>query len=241
MNNRFLTIASLLASSTLFMAGCSDDNSAFETPNTNTDTPTNSGTVSQKNFSLLASDPQPTIFDPTTGSASDTTLTMTVKIGDVKNQLLTDSHTVFFATEWGLINPSCVTEDGVCTVTWQTSFAPGTVPADHLVTIIAYTVGEESFVDTNGNGIFDDADTIFVDGEEPFVDADRNGVFGTGDTMINVVNGNDPTGINGVHDIGDTFLNSPSCTHPSLCSTVSRTTYIWDDIQINMDGPPTAP
>jgi len=243
MNNRFLTTATLIATSTFFVSGCSDD-SPFETPPAEGDTPLNAGIVSQKNLSLLASDPQPKIFNDT-GGAVDTELTMTVKIGDSKNQLLTDAHTVFFATEWGLIDPSCVTENGICTVTWQTSFAPdpsggagSTAPADHLVTIVAYTDGEESFVDANGNGKFDDLDTVFYDREEPFVDADLDGTFNAGDTLIDVINGNDTSGINGVHDIGDTFLNSPNCIHSSLCSTVKNTSSIWVDIEIDMDGPP---
>ena len=48
------------------------------------------------------------------------------------------------------------------------------------------------------------------------------------------------TGINGVHDIGDTFLNSPNCTHSSLCST-RKTTYIWGDTILILTGPPEDP
>lgn len=163
-----------------------------------------------------------------------------MKIGDKDNQLLTDSHTIFFATEWGLIEKSCTTENGKCTVTWQTSFGPGTVPGDHQVTITAYTLGEETFTDSNGNGSFDDSDTVWEDRAEPFVDADRNGVFDASvDTMIDVISGV-ALGQNGVNDpTGDGYMNSPSCTHSSLCSTAATVIYIWDDININMDGPPT--
>jgi hypothetical protein len=238
MNNRFLMISPLLASSTLFLAGCSEDNSSFETPNLS-DTPINAGLVSQKNLSILSEDVQPPIFDPLTGTATDTSLTITVKIGDRNNQLLTDPHTIFFATEWGLIEPSCVTEDGICTVTWQTSFG-GPNPVNNRTTITAWTLGEESFTDTNGNGVFDDADTTFDDREEPFIDVNESNSFDTGEGVIDVVNGNDTTGANGVHDIGDSLLNSPSCTHSSLCSP-RTTTYIWTDIALEMDGPPTVP
>ena len=251
MNNRFLTIT--LLTSSMYIAGCSDDNSSFETPNLS-ETPTNAGTVSQKNFSLLAEDPQPQIYDATTGGATDTSLVMTVKVGDKDNQLLTDAHTVYFATEWGLIEPSCVTEEGTCTVTWQTSFGPdptgassSNAPADHQVTITAYTLGEEDFSDTNGNSLFDDDDTafpgtadLFIDREEPFVDANRDGVFNSGDTIIDVINGN-VLGTNSAHDTGDGFLNSNNCTHSSLCSDTAKVIYVWDDIEINMDGPPTTP
>ena len=243
MNNRFLNIFSIIASCALFTAGCSEDNSSFETPNTS-DTPTNSGIVSQKNLSLLADDPQPKIFDTATGSATDTSITITAKIGDNNNQLLTDTHTIYFATEWGLVEPSCVTENGTCSVTWQTSFGPGTVPDPLFTTITAYTLGEEHFSDSNGNGVFDDNDTPFVgsadlfnDREEPYVDANRDGIFNAGDTLIDVMDGNN-LGANGAHDFGDGFLNSPSCTHTSLCSTVRSTIYIWDDIELDMDGPP---
>jgi len=237
MNNRFLNVVSIIACSAIFVTGCGDT-SDLETPNL--DTPANPGIVSQKNLSIGADDPQPKVYDPATGVFSETSLTITVKVGDLRNQLLTDSHTVYFATEWGLIEPSCVTVNGECSVTWQTS-AFNNIPGDLLNTIVAYTLGEESFDDTNGNGVFDDDDfgSIFEDREEPFVDADYNGVFDSGDTLIDVVNGNDLTGVNGAHDIGDTYLNSPNCTHSSLCSTVLKKSYIWVDLQLYMSGPPT--
>jgi len=240
MNNRFLTIASLLASSTLFMAGCSDDNSAFETPNTNTDTPTNTGTVAQRNFVIGPADAFPKVVDLVANTTTGLSVDIIVQIGDQKNQLLTDEHTVFFKTQWGLIEPSCVTVDGGCTVEWRTSGSG--IPANYINAIVAWTVGEENFTDTNGNGIFDDDDTTFNDLEEPFLDINLDGVFDAagGDKLIDVVNGNDLTGINGVHDIGDTFLNSPSCTHASLCSTTRPTTYVWDTTFMVLTGPPDA-
>ncbi len=239
MNNRFLNIFSIIASCALFTAGCSEDNSSFETPNTS-DTPTNAGTVSHKNFSILASEVQPVIIDPLTDIFTKTDVTMTVFIADRNNQILTDEHTVFFRTEYGVIEPSCITENGSCEVTWSAIKRPeaGGPGSDLAVTIVAYTVGEESFTDTNGDGIFDDSDTTFVDLEEPYVDADESDTFTAGDGIIDVVNGNDLTGANGAHDIGDTFFNGPGCTHSSLCSTtVITNAIIWDDITLDIDGP----
>jgi hypothetical protein len=242
MNNRFLAIT-LLASS-MCLAGCSEDNSSFETPNTS-DTPINSGTVSQNNFTILAENLEPQIFaDPASNVFTYTELTITVRIGDRKNQRLTDEHTVFFKTEWGLIDPSCVTEDGFCTVKWSTS-SGSEAPTDHKNTIMAYTLGEESFTDVNGNAIFDDNDNAtpsFEDIEEPFVDSNRNGIHDSGEQIVDVVNGNDPTApTNGLHDIGDTFFNGEGCTHSSLCSINHKSIYVWDDVQLLMDGPPTTP
>lgn len=235
MNNRFLTIAPLLASSTLFLAGCSDDNSSYETPNLS-DTPTNTGTVSQNNFTILSEDLEPEIFvDPALSTFTYKELVITVYVGDRNNQRLTDAHTVFFKTEWGLIDPSCVTEDGFCTVKWSTSSGDD-APADHKNTIMAYTLGEESFTDVNGNGIFDDADNAtpsFEDLEEPYVDFNRNRIYDSGEDFVDGV---DPSGTPEQHDTGDFVFNGLGCTHSSLCSSVTSI-YVWDDVQLSMDGP----
>lgn len=254
MNNRFIHIIALIASCAVFVSGCDDD--GFETPDsTDTDTPPNSGIVSQRNLSILADNVNPPIFDTVENTATDTSVIITVKIGDKNNELLTDAHTVFFATEWGLIEPSCVTENGTCSVTWQSSLALGVdVPTDYLTTITAYTLGEEDYNDSNGNGEFDDGDTtpfpppdfsgdIFRDREEPYVDVNfTDGGFNAavGDKIIDVMNGND-LGSNGAHDLGDGFLNSPSCTHSTLCSTVRSTIYIWSDTQLDMEAPLAVP
>ncbi|MBL4711836.1 MAG: hypothetical protein JKX75_04955 [Gammaproteobacteria bacterium] len=239
MNNNISKPFILIICCAMFISGCSEDNSSFETPapeeDVNTTLATNAGVISQDNFSILSEDLTPAIFanPPPADSFTFTELNISVRIGDRNNQVLTDAHTVFFKTEWGLIQPSCVTVDGTCSVVWQAT--GGNIPADHLNTIMAYTVGEESFVDTNGDGIFND--TIFSDQEEPYVDANRNQVFDLGDLITDVINGNDTTGINGVHDIGDTFFNGQGCTG-ALCSVAHKSIFVWDDVELIMDGPP---
>ena len=244
MNIRFLTIAPLIASSSLFMAGCSDDNSSFETPST-PGTVTNSGTISQKNFSLLTADIYPAVIDGTSGDFTKTDVELTVFIGDRNNQTLTDAHTINFVAEYGLIEPSCITEDGKCSVTWSAIKRPvfGGPASDGYVTITAYTTGEEAFTDSNGNNVFDDADAGFDDLEEPYVDADdvhdvaSNG-FTAGDIIIDVVSTNDPTGVNGVHDIADGFYNGTGCSHTSLCGTATSVA-IFDMVTMYMISNPT--
>jgi len=245
MNNRFIKIITVIASAALFMSGCGEsNNSSFQDPTTS-DIPTNSGPVSHKNFSVLASEVQPTVIDPDTGIFTKTDVTMTAFIADRNNQTLTDKHTVFFRTEYGTITQSCVTdENGSCEVTWSAIKRPdpGGPGDDLLVTIVAYTIGEESFTDINGNSIYDDADgNLFTDLEEPYVDMNETGVFDTGDDIIDVVNGNDLTGKNGAHDIVDGFFNGNRCSHSSLCSTtVIGNATIWDSITLKIDGPPAA-
>jgi len=238
MQNRAYTI-SLLLTGVLLMSGCESDTSGLQTPNT--EIAANVGTISQANFSILAEDLEPSIFpDPDSNTLEFTELEITVNIGDRFNNILTNKHTIYFKTEWGLLqNSSCVTEDGTCSVRWQTG-PSNTAPADHKNTITAYAIGEEAFMDANGNNIFDDGDTVFTDNEEPYVDANRNGIYDQGEQIIDVPNGNDLAGNNGVHDIPDTFFNGGGCTHSSLCSKVMPSVYVWDDVQLNMDGPAEA-
>jgi hypothetical protein len=232
-------ISGVFASSML-LAGCSGDNEIFITPGTTTTT-TNPGVISQKNFSVLADDPTPTVIDPTTGSFTQTDVLLTVFVGDRDNQTVTDSHTVTFVSEYGLVNPPfCVTDaTGTCSVTWSAIKRPdvGGPGSDLIVTVTAYSIGEEAFTDSNGDSVFDDNDAGFDDLEEPYVDADNTLTFSSGDTIIDVVSTNDPTGANGQHDIGDGFFNGNGCTHTSLCA-VRKSIAVWDSIYLKIDGPP---
>ena len=87
-------------------------------------------------------------------------------------------------------------------------FAPLGQPYGGRVTILATAVGEESFIDGNGNGVFDDGDimtdlpeawldenedggrdnaTLPQDGLEPFADFNANGVYDSADGEFNGV------------------------------------------------------
>lgn len=232
----FIMTASLLGS------GCAEEG-VLQTPG---ETSANSGIVSSKNFSVLFSEVDPTIIDPVTGSFTKTDLEVTAFIGDRNNQLLTDPHTIYFKSEYGLIEPSCVTDaTGSCSVTWSAIDFPedGGPGSDNFTTIVAYTVGEESFTDNNGNGIFDDADNpSFNDLEEPYINlnlrSDLNDeIFDGNDIVIDTVNGNDLTGSNEVHDIADGFFNGGGCTHSSLCSTTVKMGMIWVAAANGIAGP----
>lgn len=236
-SKNFLSLFAIAAASVCF-SGCSDETVLQDPGNT----VTNTGTISHANFSVLVSDVAPTVIDPMTNVFTKTDVEVTVFIGDRRNQVLTDSHTIFFATEYGLIEPSCVTSEGFCTVTWSAIKRPvvGGPGDDGDTTIVAYTTGEEAFSDNNGNNLFDDGDTFSNtdDLEEPFVDFNDNGSFDSNaDIIIDTVNGNDLTGSNGVHDINDGFFNGGGCTHSSLCSTVVTSPVIWDAVEIRLTGP----
>lgn len=106
-----------------------------------------SGVPDQDSFSISAS-----ILNPEAWNHDGVPITITARLADHFNNPVPDGTAVTFITEGGSIGGSCNTTDGVCSTIW-TSQAPR--PIDGRVTILAYAVGEETFVDANGSGKFD--------------------------------------------------------------------------------------
>jgi hypothetical protein len=74
----------------------------------------------------------------------------------------------FVTNAASVVSPTTTDASGVATATLLTE---GLVPPSGIVTVMAYTHGEESFHDNNGDGIFDAGDTIWTDDiSEPFID-----------------------------------------------------------------------
>lgn len=78
----------------------------------------------------------------------------------------------FTANGGTLTNPQPTDEDGVS----RAVLLSGNAPASGIVSVLITTIGEESFVDTNGNGERD-ANESFTDVPEPFLDINGNGRF----------------------------------------------------------------
>ncbi|MEK8015558.1 MAG: hypothetical protein VSS75_001735, partial [Candidatus Parabeggiatoa sp.] len=85
-----------------------------------------------------------------------------------------------------------------------------------LVTIVAFTTGSESFVDKNGNGLYD-ADDSFTDICEPFIDGNDNGQFDEGELYIDVNS-------NGAFDTGNGQFDGPG--GPSENTTIWYSTRV---------------
>ncbi len=251
-----LYILLLVASSTLLLASCSEDNTSYETPNTST-TPLNDNLISQNNFTILFNPVNPEYYDSEENTFTAVTSEVSVQIGDNNNQLITGNRVIYFRTEWGLIDPSCITKDGGCSVTWR-SGSPDTAPGDLINTIVAYSHGgQESYGDLNGNGIFDDGDTfgddLYADLEEPYINVDETGftntnggwvsTYTTGDIIIDTINGVDLTGVDAIHNDADGLFNGPNCAHTTLCSTTRSTVTVWEDGSQSLlkPVPPPAP
>ncbi len=127
---------------------------------------------------------------------------------------------VSFMAEGGAIGTSALADfDGIATVGYLVGAG---FPIDGKVTIMAATQGEEVFVDTNGNGLYDIGEA-FVDRSEPFLDLNHNGLRDADESYIDV-NGN------GVYDGPNGLWDGPDC--PAVGCVKPAT--IWTDMELTL-------
>lgn len=171
--------------------------SGVKTANSNALT-ISTGIPTQGNFAMAVS-------NLTAGNADDhlgINDVITVQLSDRFNNPVLDGTAVAFVTNIGQIPGECRTVAGSCTVTW-TSSGNGIYNLEpHIaghVEILAYTVGEESFTDVDGDGVFDHSDTFSVntgagdafdeslrdpatdDIGEVYLDGDESGAYQSGE------------------------------------------------------------
>lgn len=122
-------------------------------------------------------------FNPAAFDIDGATVAVTVTAADAFGNPVPDGTKVNFMAESGVIDASCPTTKGVCSVNWVSggtrpgNYAPGLGKANERVgftSILAYTEGEAGFTDTNGNNILDSGES-FLTFPEPFLDDNGNG------------------------------------------------------------------
>ncbi|MGI2170312.1 hypothetical protein ACROAE_08960 [Shewanella sp. MF05960] len=208
----------------------------------------NTGLPQQLGFSISAS-----TSNPEAGDYNGEAVTMTVYASDSFGNPAPDDTTINFTAEGGQIEPSCTVVSGTCAVTW-TSASPRV--SDHRITILAYALGHETFFDTNGNNVFDDADGAavngclsgsvliacsgngmdietyntggFVDLPDAFRDDNESGVRDSGEVYFNTKSSDE-------YKVADDLFNGPQCLG-SLCDSTAMTTYIRKALVLTMSG-----
>ena len=109
------------------------------------------------------------------------TSTLTIIASDRMGNPIPNGTVINFITEGSQINPaSCATTNGTCTVTFKSSASR---PTNGRVTILAYAVGEKSFIASSPNNIYTAGDT-FYDLGDMYLDANENGIWDSGETFI---------------------------------------------------------
>ena len=111
----------------------------------------------------------------------------------------------------------------------QTGFAPLGQPYGGRATILATAVGEESFSDVNGNGVFDEGD-LYNDLPEAWVDSNEDNVRDNNEPYLDFNS-------TGMYDPADGQFNGILCSRPTSndCST-AQTLHIRDSLVLVMSG-----
>jgi len=205
----------------------------------------NTGLPEQRSMTIAAD-----ILNPEAHNISGEKSMISVWLSDNFNNPAPDGTTVNFTTEGGNIEPSCVTTNGSCSVTWTSSEPRVT---DHRVTILATALGHETFFDTNGNNIFDDADgnpildvgtsndpnidsgldnyapkpSGFVDMSEAWRDDNENSRFDTGETFLDFNN-------DGSFSTADGKFNGPQCQGANCATENMRSIHVRKALKLVM-------
>ncbi len=191
------------------------------------------GLPHQDSISLSASE-----LNPRAWNHDNVQVTITALLADRFKNPIQDGTNINFTTELGAIDSSCITTNGACSVTWRSQDPRGTSgPGSNAgrTTILAHVVGEESFNDVDGNGVYSDTDGnlaggAFTDLPEPFVDENEDGI------RQDAVGASEPYkdfNTNGSYDTADTQFNGVGCIHSTECGT-NQTTFVRKSIVLVM-------
>jgi hypothetical protein len=112
-------------------------------------------------------------------SIDGTPTALTVIASDRLGNPVPDNTAINFVTEGGQIQggtngqATCATVAGTCTLNMKSA---NFRPSNGRVTILAYALGEKSFVDTNANNTWDAGETYYDLGD-PYIDNNENGTW----------------------------------------------------------------
>lgn len=168
-------------------------------------------------------------------SRDGTQVAITIRAADRFNNPVPNGTAVNFRTEGGDIQGSCLTVGGACSVIWESQDprpdAVGASPAGRS-TIFAYALGEESFIDADGDGLYDSTE-IYGDLPEAFRDDSENGNREASEEFIDI-------DTDGAYDVADTAFNGLLCDAgggtPVQCSPQRTTVNVRASLVMVMSG-----
>ena len=109
------------------------------------------------------------------------TSALTIIASDRLGNPVPDGTAINFITEGAQITPaSCTTTAGTCTTAFKSA---NSRPTDGRVSILAYAIGEKSFVDANYNNGYDSGETFYNIGD-PYIDVNENSSWDSGEFYI---------------------------------------------------------
>ncbi len=185
------------------------------------------GFPDQNSFSISAE-----TLNPEAMGYDGETVNITIRAGDSNNNPVPDGTAIYFTTEGGVIQSAGYTTDGACSVEWKSQDPRPVTPSypkTHIgrVTILAHALGEESFQDVNGNGLYDyTSDVLLSNRGEAFLDANDNGTWDLGELFTDFNK-------DGLYTPGNGIYNGTLCA-PGSTNCSKELVHVWDDLQIVM-------
>lgn len=115
---------------------------------------------------------------------------LNMRVADRMANPVPDGTIINFVANAGLIVPAtCSTLSSACSPAVPIIFrSQGTRPLNGRVTILAYLNGEESFVDTNGDNVWQSGESFHGVGRA-FVDSNEDGIWQAGEQIIGTSSG----------------------------------------------------
>jgi hypothetical protein len=170
-------------------------------------------------------------------STDGATATITMNFADHFNNPVPDGTTINFITDSGRIGTgtqgSCSTKDSSCVITLSSQQPRKNNGRVHIV---AYAIGEESFVDKNNSIVADqvselvDLNGASSDIGEAFMDVNENGVFDLGIDQLVDFNGNFAyDGPDGKYNGSLCASGFASCSAQKTLNVFSKATFIFSD------------
>lgn len=164
---------------------------------------------------------------------------VTLRMTDRFQNPVPDGTAATFTASGGGVQGSCTTtttplESGVCTVNWVSKAPRPNNPAftngAGRVVLLGVAIGEDSFTDVNGNGVFDAAETLanIHQKGDPYLDVNENRAYDIGEQFFDI---NASSTYNGPSGLYAGLL----CSNPTLCAPQS-TTYVGASALIIMSG-----
>jgi hypothetical protein len=155
-----------------------------------------------------------------------TIASVTARLADRFSNPVPNGTAVSFQAEGGSIVAQCNTttnadEGGVCSVDFRSS---NPRPANGRITLLATAIGEESFIDADGNGTFTAPDTFRLlpagltpahDLGEPYRDDNESGDYEMGEPFYDFF---DVGAEQNVRNPRDNLFNGALCNDPARCS-----------------------
>lgn len=182
----------------------------------------NSGRPAQNFFSLSAS-----VFNIEGWNYDGESTDINILLADRLAQPVPAGTPISFIAEGGQVTASCsVAIDANGKSGCKVSLVSQAFrPANGRVTVLAYTEGEEVFLDSNGNNKYDAGETFFDMGQ-PFLDANENGIADASEQKV------------GDASVAGSGIGSQSCaSHPYLLANVANTCDgVWGSTRVRGQG-----